>query len=202
MSHRTITTDHIGLHILLPDSRLLHCTDQKPICEDLLIHFHGAKKTEPISLKAYSGLTAHKSLSLVVLEESQNFMQHTCLHSSMGKIYDKYFLYTYHNIQQCKSNVSWVLSKLKKISNILYNQSLLIIMAVNFILNCQFKKTQLGGAQVLSHSVVSNSLRPHGLQPVRLLCPQNFPGKNTRVGCHFLGECYLLLSVLYASTVP
>ena len=27
---------------------------------------------------------------------------------------------------------------------------------------------------VLSHSVVSNSLRPHGLQPARLLCPWGF----------------------------
>ena len=38
----------------------------------------------------------------------------------------------------------------------------------------------------LSCSVVSDSLRPHGLQPARLLCPQNFPGKNTGVGYHFL----------------
>ena len=29
-------------------------------------------------------------------------------------------------------------------------------------------------------------LRPHGVLPARLLCPWNFPGKNTRVGCHFL----------------
>ena len=29
-------------------------------------------------------------------------------------------------------------------------------------------------------------LRPHGLQPARFLCPWDFPGKNTRVGCHFL----------------
>ena len=35
-------------------------------------------------------------------------------------------------------------------------------------------------------SVVSNSLQPHGLKPSSLLCPWNFPGKNTRVGCHFL----------------
>ena len=35
-----------------------------------------------------------------------------------------------------------------------------------------------------SHSVVSDSLRPHGLQPARLLCPQNSPGNNTGVGCH------------------
>ena len=33
-------------------------------------------------------------------------------------------------------------------------------------------------------SVVSNSLQPHA--PARLLCPWNFPGKNTGVGCHFL----------------
>ena len=39
---------------------------------------------------------------------------------------------------------------------------------------------------VLSHSVMSDSLRPHGLCPARLLCPWNFPGKNTGVGCHFL----------------
>ena len=31
-----------------------------------------------------------------------------------------------------------------------------------------------------------NSLWPHGLQPTRLFCPWDFPGKNTGVGCHFL----------------
>ena len=38
----------------------------------------------------------------------------------------------------------------------------------------------------LSHSVVSASLRPHGLYPARFLCPWNFPGKNTGVGSHSL----------------
>ena len=33
-----------------------------------------------------------------------------------------------------------------------------------------------------SHSVVSDSLRPHGLWPTRLLCPWNSPGQNTGVG--------------------
>ena len=37
-----------------------------------------------------------------------------------------------------------------------------------------------------SRSVVSDSLQPHGLLSTRLLCPWDFPGKNTRVGCHFL----------------
>ena len=36
------------------------------------------------------------------------------------------------------------------------------------------------------HSVMSDSLQPHGLQPTRLLCLWNFTGKNTRGGCHFL----------------
>ena len=35
-------------------------------------------------------------------------------------------------------------------------------------------------------SVLSDSLRSYGLQPVRLLCPWNSPGKNTGVGCRFL----------------
>ena len=37
-----------------------------------------------------------------------------------------------------------------------------------------------------SCSVVSDSLWPHGLQPTRLLCPWDFPGKCTGVGCHCL----------------
>ena len=41
------------------------------------------------------------------------------------------------------------------------------------------------------------TLQPHGLWPARLLCPWDFPGKNTGVGCCFLlhkltwGQCYL-----------
>ena len=38
-----------------------------------------------------------------------------------------------------------------------------------------------------SRSVVFDSLRPHGLQPTKLLRPWDFPGKNTGVGCH----CFL-----------
>ena len=40
-------------------------------------------------------------------------------------------------------------------------------------------------AVVRSLSLVHSS-RPHGLQPTRLLCPWNFPGKSTAVGYHFL----------------
>ena len=41
---------------------------------------------------------------------------------------------------------------------------------------------------MLSCSVVSDSMWPHGLQPTRLLCPWDFPGKSTRVGYHALFE--------------
>ena len=39
---------------------------------------------------------------------------------------------------------------------------------------------------------MSESLRPHGLQPIRLLCPWDSPGKNTGVGFHFLFQGILL----------
>ena len=37
----------------------------------------------------------------------------------------------------------------------------------------------------VSGSLMSDSLRPHGLQPARLLCPGDSPATNTGVGCHF-----------------
>ena len=38
----------------------------------------------------------------------------------------------------------------------------------------------------VNRSAVSDSLSPHGMQTARLLCPWDFPGKHTGVGCHFL----------------
>ena len=40
----------------------------------------------------------------------------------------------------------------------------------------------------VSCSVVPDSLRPHRLQPTRLLCPWDFPSKDTGVGCHFFSR--------------
>ena len=42
---------------------------------------------------------------------------------------------------------------------------------------------------------MSNSVRPHGLEPTRLLRPWDFPGKRTGVGCH----CHLIISCLEKS---
>ena len=69
------------------------------------------------------------------------------------------------------------------------------IQSLIHILQCSERKSGLfnkwywiiGCVSVcVSHSVVSDSLQPHGVQPVRLLCPFNSAGKNIGVGCHFL----------------
>ena len=36
---------------------------------------------------------------------------------------------------------------------------------------------------------MSDSVQPYRRQPNRLLCPQDSPGKNTGVSCHFLLQC-------------
>jgi len=42
---------------------------------------------------------------------------------------------------------------------------------------------------------VSDSVRPYGLQPTRLLRPWDSPGKNTGVGCHCLLQCVKVKSL-------
>ena len=57
--------------------------------------------------------------------------------------------------------------------------------------------------QVLCYCLVSKlcptPLQPQGLEPARLLCPWDFPGKNTGVGCHALSGDLLTLSIKPAS---
>ena len=50
--------------------------------------------------------------------------------------------------------------------------------------NTTVQKHQFFGAHQFSCSVLSDSLRSHGLQPTRVLHPWDFPGKSTGVGCH------------------
>ena len=42
-----------------------------------------------------------------------------------------------------------------------------------------------------SRSVISDSFATPWPQPIRLLCPWDFPGRNTGVGCHSLLQYYL-----------
>ena len=50
----------------------------------------------------------------------------------------------------------------------------------------KIKKIYKHAEKLLLFSHCVRLLRPHGLEPTRLLCPGDFPGKNTGVGCHFL----------------
>ena len=53
-------------------------------------------------------------------------------------------------------------------------------------MKCNLTKLNLQRSESVSCSIMPNSLQLHGLQPARLLCPWNFPGKNTGVSCHSL----------------
>ena len=52
-------------------------------------------------------------------------------------------------------------------------------------------------ACVFSRLGVSTSLQPYGLQSSKLLCPWNYPCKNTGVGCHFLLQRIFPTQVLH-----
>ena len=45
------------------------------------------------------------------------------------------------------------------------------------------------------------TVQPHRQQPTRLLRPWDSPGKNTRVGCHFLFQCMQMKSESEVTTV-
>ena len=138
-----------------------------------------------------------------------------CFHSKhkRGSVawFTSFFLHTYIYGINLSSGLSWVkcslevmawtvhhtLSKsmllLLKTFPIFFQSWLLCpsIFPTNFCLSlsCPFLLSSvlsISSVCVLSHSVVSSSLWPHGLQPTRLLCPWNFSGKNTGVSCHFL----------------
>ena len=47
-------------------------------------------------------------------------------------------------------------------------------------------RAPMNGIKYCCCSVMSDSLGPHGLSPLRLLCPWGSPGKNAGVVCHFL----------------
>ena len=62
--------------------------------------------------------------------------------------------------------------------------SLLLVAGLGLFYICRYKPMSRLCACMCS--VVCDSLRPHGLQPARILCLGDAPGKNTGVGCHFL----------------
>ena len=51
-------------------------------------------------------------------------------------------------------------------------------------MRCHYIAAATAAAAVTT--VISDSVRPHGQQPTRFLCPWDSPGNNTGVGCHLL----------------
>ena len=68
-----------------------------------------------------------------------------------------------------------------------YTHTLMIFQVFHALLLLFFPSLLVVVAKLKrSFEVKSLSRVPHGLQPTRLLCPWDFPGKSTGVGCHFL----------------
>ena len=83
------------------------------------------------------------------------------------------------NLQKCCSQINIIFSERQFLHKFEKSMNLIPLFFFNL------SKVNISSVQ-FSHSVVSDSLQPHGLQPTRFLCPWNFPGKNTGVGSHSL----------------
>ena len=93
----------------------------------------------------------------------------------------------------CKKQFFFLLHlQLKRDKKIKYTQGAVFCWHLSCLINLIYSTSTYSGSQSISqqkersHSIVSDSLRPHGLQPVRILRPLHFPGKYNGVGCHFL----------------
>ena len=68
-------------------------------------------------------------------------------------------------------------------------------LCVYFVYMLQFWLIPFRSSQYPAAAAAAKSLQscltvwPHRWQPTRLPCPWDSPGKNTRVGCHFLLQC-------------
>ena len=68
-------------------------------------------------------------------------------------------------------------------------------LAKSYVRFHQARLLELSRARMSYVSVRAAFLRPHGLEPVRLLCPWDSPGKNTGVGCHAFQGIFLTLGL-------
>ena len=128
--------------------------------------------------------SGHHRLALSVLESHtsamiQNVVFHVCFFCS--KCFWHSFMHS--NIHSCFWHSLCVIS-------LILTHCCAVFLCVNLL---QWNDPSL---YVLRLLVISNSLWPHGLQLARLLCPWDFSGKNTRVGCHFLFQKIFLTQEL------
>ena len=99
---------------------------------------------------------------------------------------DKYLIYSYYNYCSLFSQSSKAAMKFWEKS---YRQ-------------IEEKHTYNWKSESVSHSVLSDSLQPNGLQPTRLLCPWDSPGKKSGVGSHsFLQGIFLTQGSTWVSLI-
>ena len=96
-------------------------------------------------------------------------------------MYMTYLCYLFiHQLTLRSYSISWLLwIMLQWIWECRYLFKILIFIPLNIY-------PELGEVRKWNRSVISDSLWPNGPKPTRLLCPWNFPGKSTGVGCHSL----------------
>ena len=86
-----------------------------------------------------------------------------------------------------KVSRAWKMESFVSVSLLFFQGKLYVSFAENSILRMVLIWPSLyTGCAVLSRSVMSDSLQPHGLWPTRLFCPWGLLGKNTEVRCHSL----------------
>ena len=86
---------------------------------------------------------------------------------------------------QCLLITSPLATSSPTIHNTQYTMHLCIVERQHALLQAKFLRWVCVHAKSLQSCP---TLRPYGVQPARLLCPWDSPGKNTGVGCHFLLE--------------
>ena len=122
-------------------------------------------------------------------KDSLNSLYQKCVYlssTSKASFYfsQLYFLFRDQNICIFHSlktkDLIWIHCFLTHATSKNLNQAVWLVKLITIFLLLKEK------SESVSCSVVSDSLRFYGLQPIRLPCPWNSPGKSTGVGCHFL----------------
>ena len=86
----------------------------------------------------------------------------------------------------CTYSSSWIACFLKYFSWFLAINICLDFSLLRIFNECVCMRVCVCARTCSVTSIMSVSMRPHELQPTRLLCPWNSPGKNTAMGCHAL----------------
>ena len=119
------------------------------------------------------------------------------------------------NRQRTYANLSQTLSRIEEEGTLPKSFYEAIITLVPRLIKDTTKKKNCS-SNPLAHTIFFISplshvwlLQCHGLYPVRLLCPWDFPGKKTGVGCHFIlqvifqprGQTHIMLPLITYSVI-